>query len=77
MTGRTKKSIILYKECIIYFKCINTIASRVERVVRDAIQVAWGRGQVEAINMSFGYTIHAEKGKRTNSEFIDIISYLI
>lgn len=52
----------------------NTTASRVERAIRHAIEVAWGRGQVEAINKLFGYTIHNEKGKPTNSEFIAIIA---
>lgn len=55
-------------------KKYNTTASRVERAIRHAIEVAWGRGQVDAINKLFGYTIHTEKGKPTNSEFIAIIA---
>lgn len=55
-------------------KKYNTTASRVERAIRHAIEVAWGRGQVDAINKLFGYTIHNEKGKPTNSEFIAIIA---
>ena len=55
-------------------KKYNTTASRVERAIRHAIEVAWGRGQVEAINRLFGYTVHNEKGKPTNSEFIAIIA---
>lgn len=55
-------------------KKYNTTASRVERAIRHAIEVAWGRGQVEAINKLFGYTINTEKGKPTNSEFIAIIA---
>lgn len=55
-------------------KKYNTTASRVERAIRHAIEVAWGRGQIEAINKLFGYTIHNEKGKPTNSEFIAIIA---
>lgn len=55
-------------------KKYNTTASRVERAIRHAIEVAWGRGQVDAINKSFGYTVHNEKGKPTNSEFIAIIA---
>ena len=47
-------------------KKYNTTASRVERAMRHAIEVAWGRGQVEAINKLFGYTINTEKGKPTN-----------
>lgn len=55
-------------------KKYNTTASRVERDIRHAIEVAWGRGQVDAINKLFGYTVHNEKGKPTNSEFIAIIA---
>ena len=55
-------------------KKFNTTASRVERAIRHAIEVAWGRGQIEAINKLFGYTVHNDKGKPTNSEFIAIIA---
>lgn len=55
-------------------KKYNTTASRVERAIRHAIEVAWGRGQIEAINKPFGYTVHNDKGKPTNSEFIAIIA---
>ena len=55
-------------------KKYNTTALRVERAIRHAIEVAWGRGQVDAINKLFGYTVHNEKGKPTNSEFIAIIA---
>jgi len=58
-------------------KKYNTTASRVERAIRHAIEVAWGRGQVDAINKLFGYTIHTEKGKPTNSEFIAIIADIL
>lgn len=55
-------------------KKFNTTASRVERAIRHAIEVAWGRGQVETINKLFGYTIHNDKGKPTNSEFIAMVA---
>jgi two-component system response regulator (stage 0 sporulation protein A) len=55
-------------------KKFNTTASRVERAIRHAIEVAWGRGQVETINKLFGYTIHNAKGKPTNSEFIAMVA---
>ena len=51
-----------------------TTPSRVERAIRHAIEVAWGRGQQEAVENIFGYTISAAKGKPTNSEFIAMIS---
>jgi two-component system response regulator (stage 0 sporulation protein A) len=55
-------------------KKYNTTASRVERAIRHAIEVAWSRGQVETINKLFGYTIHNDKGKPTNSEFIAMVA---
>lgn len=52
----------------------HTTASRVERAIRHAIEVAWSRGKMDTIDSLFGYTIHAGKGKPTNSEFIALIS---
>ncbi len=52
----------------------NTTPSRVERAIRHAIEVAWNRGRIETINNLFGYTVHNDKGKPTNSEFIAIIA---
>ena len=54
-------------------KC-NTSSSRVERAIRHAIEVAWSRGEVSAIDNLFGYTISNNKGKPTNSEFIALIA---
>ncbi len=54
-------------------KC-NTSPSRVERAIRHAIEVAWSRGEVSAIDNLFGYTISNNKGKPTNSEFIALIA---
>ena len=42
--------------------------------MRHAIDVAWSRGQIETINKIFGYTIHNEKGRPTNSEFIAMVA---
>jgi len=39
-------------------KSYNTTPSRVERAIRHAIEVAWSRGQVEAIDALFGYCQH-------------------
>jgi two-component system response regulator (stage 0 sporulation protein A) len=52
----------------------HTTPSRVERAIRHAIEVAWGRGQQEAVESIFGYTVSAAKGKPTNSEFIAMIA---
>lgn len=55
-------------------KKYSTTSSRVERAIRHAIEVAWGRGRQETINEIFGYTIHDGKGKPTNSEFIAMVA---
>ena len=52
----------------------NTTASRVERAIRHAIEVAWNRGNYEVISKMFGYTVHHLKSKPTNSEFIAMIA---
>ncbi len=55
-------------------KRYGTTSSRVERAIRNAIEVAWDRGDVDVLNSYFGYTIHNTRGKPTNSEFIAMIS---
>lgn len=52
----------------------HTTPSRVERAIRHAIEVAWGRGQQDVVESIFGYTISAMKGKPTNSEFIAMVA---
>lgn len=55
-------------------KTHKTTASRVERAIRHAIEVAWDRGDIDVLNSYFGYTIQNDRGKPTNSEFIAMIS---
>lgn len=62
---------VLYPEIA---KKYETTASRVERAIRHAIEVAWNRGNIDAIDDIFGYTISASKAKPTNSEFIAMIA---
>lgn len=61
----------LYPEIAEKYK---TTPSRVERAIRHAIEVAWGRGQADTVENIFGYTVSAAKGKPTNSEFIAMIA---
>ena len=51
-----------------------TTASRVERAIRHAIEVAWGRGDIDTINAIFGFTVKSSKGKPTNGEFISMLT---
>jgi len=55
-------------------KKYRTTNSRVERAIRHGIEVAFDRGDPDVLASYFGYTIHSEKGKPTNSEFIAMIS---
>ncbi len=47
---------------------------QLERAIRHAIEVAWNRGNIDAIDEIFAYTISASKAKPTNSEFIAMIA---
>ncbi|MDR4888865.1 sporulation transcription factor Spo0A [Fredinandcohnia sp. QZ13] len=55
-------------------KKFNTTASRVERAIRHAIEVAWSRGNIDSISNLFGYTVSMSKAKPTNSEFIAMVA---
>lgn len=52
----------------------HTTSTCVERAIRHAIEVAWGRGDLDALQRVFGYTVSTSKGKPTNSEFIAMIA---
>ena len=55
-------------------KMHQTTSSRVERAIRHAIEVAWGRGKLDILDELFGYTVSNGKGKPTNSEFIALVA---
>ncbi|WP_138295922.1 MULTISPECIES: sporulation initiation factor Spo0A C-terminal domain-containing protein [unclassified Clostridium] len=55
-------------------KKFNTTPGNVERSIRNAIEVAWKKGNLEAIDSLFGYTIEENRGKPTNSEFIAMVA---
>lgn len=61
----------LYPEVAIVY---NTTSSRVERAIRNAIEIACGRGNWQKLNEIFGYTLDCEKGKPTNSHFVAMLS---
>lgn len=52
----------------------NTSASKVERAIRHAIEVAWNRGRVDAVNAIFGARVYIGNEKPTNSEFIALVA---
>ena len=51
-----------------------TSASKVERAIRDAIEVAWNRGRIDAVNAIFGARVYIGTEKPTNSEFIALVA---
>jgi two-component system response regulator (stage 0 sporulation protein A) len=51
-------------------KIYNTRPPLVEHAVRNAIEIAWTRGNAEAIREQFGYTARDYKGKPSNLEFV-------
>ena len=55
-------------------KRFNTTPSKVERAIRHAIEVAWNRGRIDAINAIFGARIYLGTEKPTNSEFIALVA---
>lgn len=65
--GKISATKIMYPRIAEEYK---TTPSRVERAIRHAIEVAMARGQKDLIDNIFGYTISANKGKLTNTEFI-------
>ncbi len=64
----TKK---LYPTVAEYF---DTTASKVERAIRHAIEVAWSRGKIENINAIFGIKIYSKGDKPTNGELIALVA---
>lgn len=52
----------------------DTSASKVERAIRHAIEVAWNRGKIENINTLFGIRVYSNNEKPTNGEFIALVA---
>jgi len=52
----------------------STSASKVERAIRHAIEVAWNRGKIENINSVFGLPVYGSNDKPTNGEFIALVA---
>ncbi|MBP5372630.1 MAG: sporulation transcription factor Spo0A [Clostridia bacterium] len=52
----------------------STSASKVERAIRHAIEVAWNRGRIDSINSVFGVRAYVGSEKPTNGEFIALVA---
>ena len=55
----------------------DTSASKVERAMRHAIEVAWSRGRLDAVNKMYGYKVFDAMDKPTNGELVSCVSELI
>lgn len=51
-------------------KKYNSTSQKVERSIRNAIEVTWSRGNIENIEKLFGYSRESGKNRPTNSEYI-------
>ena len=52
----------------------DTSASKVERAMRHAIEVAWSRGRLDSVNRMYGYKVFDAMDKPTNGEFISCVA---
>lgn len=62
---------LLYPEIA---KQYNTTDCKVERAIRNAIEISWERGNKETFERMFGYCVKSGKGRPTNSEYIAAIA---
>ncbi len=51
-----------------------TSASKVERAIRHAIEVAWNKGRTDAVSSIFGAKVYIGSERPTNSEFIALVA---
>ena len=62
---------LLYPEIA---KQYNTTDGKVERAIRNAIEISWERGNKETFEGLFGYCSESGQGRPTNSEYIAVIA---
>ena len=58
---------LLYPEVAKHYK---TTDQKVERAIRNAIEVSWNRGNTDTFEEMFGYSASSGKSRPTNSEYI-------
>ena len=72
LTGRNMEVVtsvtkLLYPAIARRFK---TTDQKVERAIRNAIEVSWSRGNVDTFEKMFGYSAVSGRTRPTNSEYI-------
>ena len=55
-------------------KRFDVTPTRAERAIRHAIELGWSRANEDMLMRLFGYSISADKGKPTNSEFLATVA---
>lgn len=65
---------LLYPTVAKRFKTTN---QKVERAIRNAIEVSWERGNAETFEKMFGYSAQEGRTRPTNSEYIARIADMI
>ena len=65
---------LLYPTVAMRFKTTN---QKVERAIRNAIEVSWERGNTETFERMFGYSAQEGRTRPTNSEYIARIADMI
>lgn len=58
---------LMYPVIARHFK---TTDQKVERAIRNAIEVSWERGNTQTFEKLFGYSVQNGKARPTNSEYI-------
>ena len=72
LTGRNMEVVssvtkMLYPAIARRFK---TTDQKVERAIRNAIEVSWNRGNMKTFEEMFGYSVSSGRTRPTNSEYI-------
>lgn len=67
MEAVTRVTKLLYPTIAKRFK---TTDQKVERAIRNAIEVSWNRGNTDTFEEMFGYSAKSGKPRPTNSEYI-------
>ena len=62
---------LLYPQIAKKFKCTG---EKVERAIRNSIEVSWERGNTEFLEFLFGYSREEGKKRPTNSEYIVVLA---
>ncbi|MGN1204722.1 MAG: sporulation initiation factor Spo0A C-terminal domain-containing protein [Lachnospiraceae bacterium] len=72
MTGRDVEVVSSVTKLMypVIAKRFQTTGEKVERAIRNAIEVSWERGNAQTFTKLFGYSAKEGKSRPTNSEYI-------